>query len=486
MKFWQRIYIFSLILFISTFNVAGILIVEKTFEESLKREVTMCLGEHLSMCSAVNLSMPVYNTLKRYSRYTLSDDEIIYNVVSDYSTKNKLEENEIYIEVLDLKKNIIYRNVNIELPEIREELTELNETTRKYIIRDINEKSYIFISNLLVNKSNNSKYNFTYIKNISNVYEEKQQLYFFFIKLDIVVSFIFVVFMYFISKYITKPIRTLTNATQRIAGGEFSEKVKICGHDEVGILSENFNIMSTVINEKIEELKNINEEKQRFINDLSHELKTPLTSIIGYADLLRATKYDEKIYSEGLDYIVKEGKRLEQLSYKLMNLTLLKKENYMLKSENIKNTINEVVKIEFPKLNNKNIKLIVMGEDFINMQDNDLIVILLSNFIDNAIKASFNNSEIHIILNKDNRMVQIKDFGIGISKEHLEKIFEPFYMVDKSRSRENNGAGLGLSICKKIMDINQITFDIESVVNEGTTISLFFNKRKGGAYSNDI
>lgn len=483
MKFWLRIYIFSLVLFICTFNFAGVLIVEKIFSESLKREIEMCLGEHLSMCSAVNLSMPVYNTLKRYSRYTLSDDQAIYNVVNDYSTKNKLEGHDVSIEILDLDNNVIFSNVNFELPNKREELESLNESTRKYILRDINDRSYIFISSLLVN---NSTYYFSYIKNISAVYSEKKQLYLFFIKLDVIVSIVFMVFMYFISIYITRPIKNLTKATQRISGGKFSEKVKIYSHDELGLLSENFNIMSNVINEKINELENINEEKQRFINNLSHELKTPLTSIIGYADLLRTTKYDEKIYSEGLEYIVQEGKRLQQLFYKLMDLIFLKKENYTLKNDSIKNTINEVQKIVFPSLNIRNIKLIVNGEDFVIMQDNDLMVILLSNLIDNAIKASYDNSEIHIVLNRDAKIIQIRDFGIGIPKEHLDKIFEPFYMVDKSRSRENNGAGLGLSICKKIMDINNINFDIKSKVNEGTTISLMFNKKIGGVNSSEM
>lgn len=482
MKFWQRIYIFSLILFIFTFNFAGILIIEKIHNETLKREVDRCLSEHLSIYSGVNLSLPVYNTLKRYSRNISSDDEILSKAINDYY--KKYNDKNVYVEIIDANNKSVFSNINFKMPDKREELKSLQPDTRQYIIKDIGNKSFIFISNLI--NINNKSYTFTYVRNISEIYKERETEYVFFIKLDLVVSLVFMVFMYFVSKYITKPIQNLIGATKRIIKGNFSEKVEINSKDEIGILAENFNIMTEVVEEKINELERNNNEKQRFIDNLTHELKTPLTSIIGYANLLRTTKYNEEIFIDGLDYIYKEGKRLEKLSFKLMDLILLKKEEFKLQNESIKNIAFEVKGSLLPKLIEKNINLVINDNDLELLMERDLMKVLLSNLIDNAIKASKVNSEIHIGINKDNYEVVIQDYGIGIPEEHLDKIFEPFYMIDKSRTRANNGAGLGLSICKRILDIHNGSFKVESEVDKGTSVRLIFNLHKGGGSSYEI
>ena len=481
MKFWKRIYIFSLILFILTFNFAGISIIEKIHNEALKREINRCLGEHLSIYSGVNLSLPVYNTLKRYSRNINSDDEILSNAINDYY--KKYNDKNAYVEIMDANRNIIFSNINFKIPDIREELRSLQPDIRQYIIKDIDNKSFIFISNLI--NINNKSYTFTYVRNISEIYEERENQYVFFIKLDLVVSLIFMIFMYFVSKHITKPIQNLIGATKRIIKGNFSEKVEINSKDEFGVLAENFNIMTEVVEEKINELEINNSEKQRFIDNLTHELRTPLTSIIGYANLLRSTKYNEEIFIDSLDYIYKEGKRLEKLSFKLMDLILLKKEEFKMQKESIKNIVFEVKGSLLPKLIEKNISLVIDDKDFELLMEHDLMKVLLLNLIDNAIKASKVNSEIHIGINKDKYEVVIQDYGIGIHKEHIDKIFEPFYMIDKSRTRANNGAGLGLAICKSILDIHNGSFKVESKVDKGTSIKLIFNTLKGGDSYNE-
>ncbi|MBX4259631.1 HAMP domain-containing histidine kinase [Clostridium estertheticum] len=481
MKFWQRIYIFFLTLFILTFNFAGILIIEKIHNETLKREVDRGLSEQLSIYSGVNLSIPVYDTLRMYSRNISSDNEILANAIKDYY--KEYNDKNVYVEILDANNKSVFSNMNFKMPDKREEIESLQPDTRQYIIKDIGDKSYIFISNLINIK--NKSYKFTYVRNISEIYEERKSQYVFFFKLNVVVSLVFMVFMYFISKYITKPIQNLIEATKRIIKGNFSEKVEIKSKDEFGVLAENFNIMAGAVGEKISELERNNNEKQRFINNLSHELKTPLTSIIGYANLLRTTKYNEKIFIDGLGYIYKEGKRLEELSFRLMDLIILKKEEFKLQNESIKNIVFEVKGSLLPKLIEKNINLVIDDNDFEMMMQRELMSVLLSNLIDNAIKASKVKSEIHIGINKYKYEVGIKDYGIGIAKDHIDKIFEPFYMVDKARTRANNGAGLGLAICKKILDIHNGCFEVESEIDKGTSIKLIFNNSKGGGTSHE-
>ena len=215
-------------------------------------------------------------------------------------------------------------------------------------------------------------------------------------KLDILICSLFAVFMFFISRLITKPINTLIASTQKISLGQYSERVRIKSKDEFNVLSNHFNLMAQTVEDKINELEVSNIEKETFINNLTHELKTPLTSIIGYANLIRTSKYNEELFFEAADYIYKEGKRLEQMAFKMMDLIYAKTQEIKLTPEKIMRIIYEVEKSLIVKLKDKNIDLIIEGEECILDVDKDLIKMALCNLVDNAIKASENNSKIYL------------------------------------------------------------------------------------------
>ena len=197
---------------------------------------------------------------------------------------------------------------------------------------------------------------------------------------------------------------------------------------------------------------------------------------LGYANLLRTAKVSEEISHDAADFIYKEGKRLEQLSFKMMDLIFLNADDFTFKHENIMDILNEVQASIWAKLKEKNIHLSIYGDNHSISIEKELLKVLLLNLLDNAIKASKKDSEIYLRVfeSGDRRVIEVRDNGIGMDKEHLDKIIEPFYMVDKSRSRRNNGAGLGLSICKKIADIHNADMNIESRPNEGTSIKIIF------------
>ncbi len=471
MKFWQKIFLYSLLLFLVTFNFGGYFLIEKSHNLNLKREVDRGLSEHFSIYTSI-----IYYTLFsiRLNPNNLADSnkEVMTNYLENFNNKD------IYLEVLDEDNAIVFSNLDFEILEEREELKLAIRDKRKYIIRDIGDKTFLFITNLLDVNGNSLK--FSYIRDVTYIYEDRQNQYNFFIRLEIIISMILAVGMYILSKYITKPIEQLINSTKIISKGNYTERVLIDSKDEIGVLAENFNEMASAIDEKISELKTKAEEKQRFIDNLTHELKTPLTSIIGYADFLRSTSYNEEIFIEGLNHIFKEGKRLEELSWKMMDLILLKKENFTMKDENLSNLLLDIKESMKPKLKNKNIDLIVSdGEKECEVLiEKDLIKNLVINLIDNSIKASKEGSVIYLNVYKNYEMkivLEIIDEGIGIPKEDVPKVFEAFYMVDKSRTRANNGAGLGLSICSEIAKIHGVELEIESELNKGTSIKVIFN-----------
>ncbi|MCM1988708.1 HAMP domain-containing sensor histidine kinase [Oceanirhabdus seepicola] len=469
MKFWQKIFIYSLILFLIAFNLGGYFLIEKSHNLNLEREIDRGLSEHYSIYTGI-----IYYTIfpSGLNPNSLSDSnkDVMINYLKSFNNKN------MYLEVLDEDNSMVFSNLDFHIYEEREEIKSAIRDKRKYIIRDIGDKTFLFITNLV--DVNGDSFKFTYIRDVTYVYEDKQNQYNIFIELEIIISIILAIGMYMLSKYITIPIEQLINSTKIISKGNYSERVHINSKDEIGLLAENFNEMSSAIDEKINELNTKAEEKQRFIDNFTHELKTPLTSIIGYADFLRSTSYNQETFIEGLNHIFKEGKRLEELSWKMMDLTLLKKENFKMKNENIRNVLLDIKEAMKPKLQNKDINLVISAKDYEVFIEKDLIKNLVINLIDNSIKASKEGSDIclNVYKNIEKKIViEIKDEGIGITKEDLPKVFEAFYMVDKSRTRANNGAGLGLSICAEIAKIHGAELKIDSELNQGTSIKVIFN-----------
>ncbi|KMN44384.1 sensor histidine kinase [Bacillus sp. LK2] len=465
MKFWQKIFIYSLLIFLITFNFGAVFLIQNSYNLNLKREIDRSLGEQSNVSAGI-----IYYSMISVKGSETNYKEIIKNYLKKFNSKDT------YLEVLDKNNNEVFSNMYFTISGEREELKEASSDKRKYIIRDVGNKTLLFVTSLVNIQGEDLKV--SYIHDITYIYQDKREQYSFFIQLSMVVSIILAISMYMLSKYITSPIDKLINTTKIISKGNYSERVEINSKDEIGVLADNFNEMADAVEEKIHQLESNAEEKQRFIDNLTHEFKTPLTSIIGYADFLRSTSYNEEIFIEGLNHIFKEGKRLEELSWKMMSLILLKRENFKMEKENIKNILVDLRDTLKPKLQNKNINLIISSEEYQISVEKDLIRNLISNFIDNSIKASKENSNIYLNVykNKESKVVlEIKDEGIGISEEDLPKVFEAFYMVDKSRTRANNGAGLGLTICAEIAKIHEAELKIESEINKGTTIKILFN-----------
>lgn len=472
MKLWQKIFIYSFLLFLTVFNIGGFSLVANSHNLSLQREIDRGLSEHSSFQSVINVNMLIFgngqgNPIKDYQYKLLK--EIINSYV------NSFNDSDAYIELLDKNNNPIFTNIDFDIKGEREELKKTFTDNRSYIIRDVGDRTFLFVTGIIDNGSNPLK--LTYVRDMTYVYQDKKNQIGLFLTIDAIVSIALAIGLFILCKMITKPINELIISTKSISMGNYTERVSIDERDEIGILSENFNSMASSIERKINELQRITEEKQRFIDNFTHEMKTPLTSIIGYADFLQSTKYNEKMHIEGLNNIYKEGKRLEQLSRKMMDLILIKRESFILKKENIKDILLEIKDTLKPRLDMKNIELIISEDTFEIEVERYLIKNLIENLVDNAIKASNTDSKIYLNLYKNKnlkKVIEIKDEGIDIPEEDLPKIFEPFYMVDKSRTRANNGAGLGLSICAEIARIHKAELKIESNINLGTTVKIIF------------
>ena len=474
MKFWKKIFLYSLILFLLLFNGGGIILIEKIHNENLNTAIKSLMYKYLNVESVMYLNSDYLMDIDVDSESNMKN--WIDIIINGYSLNNVEQYN---TELYSMTNKEIASDLKEKIRGKREEILHAKENEKSFIIRTINNKKYAFVSSIVNLK--NRDFKLIISKDIQYVYRERINNYKFFIIIDLIMLIILSVGMYIISKKLTNPLVKLSNISKDIAKGKYNIRAEENNkNDEIGVLEHNFNLMIDVIENNIEELKYLNESKQRFIDSLNHEIKTPITSIIGYSELLLKNNVSEEIKIKALKYINSEAKRLETLNSTLLKLTLMREEKKNLSKVDLKDAVISVRNILIYKMKVKNINLDIKIEDINIWVDKELFEVLLTNIIDNSIKASDTNSIIEIegyyINDKNEYILKIKDRGIGIPKEDLDKILEPFYMVDKARTRKNNGIGLGLSICSEICNINNISLDIKSELNVGTEVILAFNK----------
>ncbi|MCR5611861.1 MAG: HAMP domain-containing histidine kinase [Clostridiales bacterium] len=316
-----------------------------------------------------------------------------------------------------------------------------------------------------------------FTRNISSVFEEKHQLERRFMTVYIITEIAASLVMAVLSFAVSRPIIRLAGTTERFAQGRLSERSEVRGGGEIGELSKSFNQMADTIESNIASLELSVKQKDDFTASFAHELKTPLTSVIGYADMIyqKPAMSREKIH-EAAGYIVNEGMRLEALSLKLMELFVLEKQDFTLVEMEASEVLRDIAETVRPLIDKKGAELILDADAAYIRVELDLFKTLVMNLIDNSAKAGAKTIRLSGIDTGDKYRISVSDNGRGIPKDQLGRITEAFYMVDKSRSRRDHGAGLGLSIASRIAKVHGTTLEFESEPGVGTTVSILLGK----------
>lgn len=274
------------------------------------------------------------------------------------------------------------------------------------------------------------------------------------------------------ARRMTRPLRTLTTASAEIADGDYARRTGLHTGDEIETLSSSFDKMADAVQEKITALQADVRQREDFMGAFAHELKTPMTSIIGYADMLRTIQASPAEQYEAAGAIYHEGRRLEALSGKLLALLGLGEETITLQPT--------VLAALWPRLQAAcpGVPLQLPACDAAVQADADLLLDLLCNLVGNAVKASEPGQpvEVRAADNGDTVTLTVADHGCGIPQSEISRVTEPFYMVDKSRARKQGGSGLGLALCKRIAEVHGSDLHIESTPGEGTRVSVILRK----------
>jgi hypothetical protein len=276
-----------------------------------------------------------------------------------------------------------------------------------------------------------------------------------------------IIFIAIAAGYIVRPIRTFTKATQKIASGEYDIELDENRKDEIGTLATNFQKMTKSI-------KELDQMRQEFVSNVSHEFQSPLSSIQGFSKTLQSENMSEEERKRYLKIIEGESKRMSSLCKQLLTLASLDKEEKVLqiKEFHLQKQIKDVIFMLEWKWREKDIAVEFDVPDITIKGDENLLHQVWSNIFTNSIKFSNDGDTIEFVVEEleSSVMISISDNGIGMEKEEMDRIFDRFYKVDTARARNVEGSGLGLSIVQKIVELHKGNVSVYSTKGEGTTV----------------
>lgn len=440
----------------------------------------------------------IYDEVNKY--YNMNQSEkVITNILSNYAIKNNYDiiletqdginlytSNENFIQTInemnalrnDGNKNVIYINKNVNIKKIKD---------------PSNNITYMLLSGTLDNN-----YSLYIRMPISSIQESVKISNTFLYLIGGITLIIAAIIITFISKRFTEPIQELNEIAEKMARLDFSKKFHPKDvDDEIDDLEKNINIMSDKLEGTIQQLRNSNvelekdiEEKSKieemrtqFISDVSHELKTPIALIQGYAEgLVENVNSDEENRQFYADVILDEANKMDKLVKQLLELMKLEygKREFQNANFNITELIQEVIRKSKVMLEENNIDVkIEMSDEVMVYADEFYIEQVVTNYVTNAIKHAkeiFNEKYIKVTIEKRKRKdkVRISVFNTGdnIEEENLQRIWRRFYKVDSSRNRANGGTGIGLSLVKAIMNNYNNDFGVR---NKDTGVEFYFD-----------
>lgn len=459
MKFLYKILLCTIIIMAAAFGVSGYFFVNFVFQTALEREVAQALDGSSILRFAFETA-----ALNVPTKYGVLQDVTVEQIGAKLDGGGQGSGR--LLRISDEEKRTLYASGDFTQDVML--LEEISLSSRCWQVISLGERYYVQ-TGIMINTLNRNLYLET-MEDVTEVFEERAMGFQLYRRVTLAMLGVSTVALFLICSFLTKPIRLLARATRRMAVGDYDYRARQVSNDELGQLTQDFNSMANVLEGTIDELQSEIQAREDFIAAFAHELKTPLTAIIGYADLLRSRELDGEKHFLSANYIYTEGKRLENMSFRLLDIIVTRREQIEPQPVSAEIFFRY---LEDMFAGNKDQRLQTAFEMGTVYAEVNLIKSVLSNLVDNACKASQPGGVVEVSgrLVEGGYEFQVQDYGTGIPEEELQRVTEAFYMVDKSRSRSRNGAGLGLALCVEILRLHNSELWIDSTVGEGTCMS---------------
>lgn len=463
MKFFWKLYFSIMTITIICFSASGYMLIQTSFTNAFEREVETIYQENDILINTLTLELLPY-----VEKISVNDANYHQQIdMFKHDVSNLMIDGSIMFCVRLENGEVLYQNTTINDDSLFKKILP-NE--RGYVVK--REKNEYKLLAMRAFSTSGTKLYFENTRDISELFLNRESQFKTLLYYTIILSLVSGLVIFLVTRWLVSPISKLSKATKRMAEGATVKPLPVTSEDEIGQLTTDFNTMWQRLSATMAELKAAVERQEIFIGNFAHELKTPLTSIIGYGDMLRLKRLGEADIISYSSLIVEEGKRLEAMSMKLLDLIVLKKQDFKMERIDAQIFLQGIADTISLLMNEKEIDFVVEAEPgYLNIEA-DLMKTVCLNLLDNAKKAVQPGGKISLrgksLLN--GYQIIVVDNGCGIEASEIDKIKAAFYMVDKSRSRSNGGAGLGLAICEEIIKLHHASITFESVVNQGTTV----------------
>lgn len=405
----------------------------------------------------------IYNNELKYAE---QEKDFIYKSISDLINDTPNDNNK-NINAIISTYNLFYKQYDVYL-----KCTYDSDFTNNKFGED--SKSITFAERFNVPFDN---YILIYNKKLSKINEIINEQKKAFIVVNFLFGFLAAIFISVMMNRILQPLSDINESIKIIQDGNFNHRINISSKDELQDLATEYNNMANSLNNTFMSLTEIAKEKEMLAENMAHEIRNPLTTIAGFSEYLFNANISDENRLIALKHINNETKRLQELCNKMLNISRDEK-NIIIQKLSVKKIIEDINKAKKNIITSKDICFICKYDEEYIYADRDLILSLILNIIDNAINAIEANGKISLEFKKNelSTCITIKDNGIGIREKDLKNVFKPFYRTDKSRSRALGGSGLGLSICKKIVDLHNGNIYINSTFGYGTEVNIILPK----------
>lgn len=462
MKLWIKLAVMTITILLAAMGVSGVAVIYRSVQYNQKKTVESCERQLKSTAYAIGRELE--NGLrKEYSE--LTKHSYINYVVKKYGASE-------YI-LIENDREVC----NLTPFELKNPGDERWNQKDGYSIIQRGGDKYILISGKRVPMMGDGEYKLVFVQDISDLYKDIQEQALFSLTVFLGAVVISMILLFLVIRKVMGPLRELQQAARDISHGKLTRRADVHTRDEIGLMAADFNKMADRIEDQVTELSKVSEQRRQMLGSLTHELKTPMTSIIGYSDTLLHVNLKKEQQERALWHIKEECGRLERLSSKLMNLMgLYDNDSICLEEVSMEELFEQVAGLEEYPLKKRQVRLEYSCSMENRQLDRDLFESLLINLIDNGAKASKEGDVIYLT-GKDNT-ITVRDQGCGIPREEIERVTEAFYMVDKARSRKAGGSGLGLALCSMIARLHKARLLIESEVGKGTQVSVVFDEEQ--------
>ena len=433
----KRIALCMVALVLTLLGLGMALVVSRSFALTMERERARALGEEAAIARALTLETAEGNV----GRSTASILQTRYG------------SNELTIYLLQNGETI----TGEALPTVQKLPELLNTETRATLLDGVSER-------LLIAHALDGEITLLTALDVSPVYALRRELLRGATALGLIGLALAGALAIWISGVLTRPLSQLADAAAKLADGDYAAPLPAAKNDEMNALIRAFSRMSAAIDERETALRTQAEERQALIDALAHEMRTPLTAILGGARLLQQSRLSGSQQSELLDTMAREASRLSTMDERLLLLTRLDHEAPAFAPFDSQAMAREALSVY------DGVRL--EGDDAVFVGERELTILLLRNLVVNAQRAG-GKEAVRVTLHPDG--FDVTDYGCGMTKEQIARAFEPFYKADKARTRSAGGAGLGLPLCRKIARLHHGELHMESEIGRGTRVCYRFD-----------